>query len=86
MTDTKLENRILELEGKIDGMKVALLSISDLLQSVEPRELQRALLTGMDLAARAQMPLPSEIRETAFHTTLTEFAISLEARLEPDQT
>ncbi|MEH6521201.1 hypothetical protein [Sulfitobacter sp.] len=86
MTDMKLENRLHELEGQIDALKALTLSMSGLLQSVEPRDLQRALLSGFRLAAEAEMPLPTEIRETAFRDALLEFSNSLEESLELGQT
>lgn len=70
MTDTEAENRIVALEGQLQALRLALLSIPALLRETEPYDLQNVLANSVQLEAESQMPLPDEIGATAYQKEL----------------
>lgn len=86
MTDTETENRIVALEGQVQALRTALLSIPALLRATEPSDLQNVLAKSVQLAAEAEMPLPEEVSATAFQKELLTIAAWLREDLETNQT
>tara|TARA_R100000789_G_C2974241_1_gene141602 strand:+ start:488 stop:745 length:258 start_codon:yes stop_codon:yes gene_type:complete len=82
MSDTEFENRILALEGQVQALRHALLSIPALLRGTGPCDLQSVLAKSVQLGAEGQMPLPDEIVATAFQKELLTIAAWLREDLE----
>lgn len=84
MSDTEFENRILALEGQVQALRHALLSIPALLRGTGPCDLQSVLAKSVQLEAEGQMPLPDEIVATAFQKELLTIVAWLREDFETD--